>query len=214
MKETQLQTIAWGVSGIAVVLAVVAWGQGNSWELIGIDSYQLFPLFGLLAFSLMWSHYVAAALRMHLGLEKAVLRTYFEVTSLAVLVAILLHPGLLAWQLWRDGLGLPPGSELNYLGPTMRGSIIIAMIGLTVFLAYEFRRKYDQKSWWKYVQYASDVAILLILIHSLRLGSQLQSGWYQIVWYFYAATLLISLVYINAQKLKPTKKQPPTLVKS
>ncbi len=207
MKDRQLQAVAWGISGVAVVLAFVAWGQGNSWQLAGMSAYQLFPLFGLLAFSLMWGHYVAASLRLHFKLDKAVLKTYFEITSLAVLFAILLHPGLLAWQLWRDGLGLPPGSELSYVGSAMRGSVIIAMVSLVVFLAYEFRRKFDQKPWWKYVQYASDVAILLILIHSLRLGSQLQTGWFQIVWYFYGVTLLMALIYIYFQKYQQRRQQ-------
>jgi hypothetical protein len=198
MKARQLQVIAWGISSTAVVLAFIAWGQGNAWH---IDStYQLFPLFGLLAFSLMWSHYVMAALRMHFKLEKAVLKSYFEATSLAVLAAILLHPGLLTYQLWRDGLGLPPGSELNYVAPSLGIYVVIAMISLLVFLAYEFRRLFGQKPWWKYVQYASDVAILLILLHSLKLGSQLQAGWFPIVWYFYGVTLGIALVYIYYQK--------------
>ncbi len=206
MKAGHLQVVAWGMSIAAVVLAFVAWGQGNSWQFAGMSTYQLFPLFGLLAFSLMWGHYVAAALRLHFKLDKAVLKTYFEVTSLAVLGAILLHPGLLAWQLWRDGLGLPPGSELNYLGSDMSMYILIAMISLVVFLAYELRRKFDQKPWWKYVQYSSDAAILLILLHSLKLGSELQTGWFQIVWYFYAVTLVSALIYIYYQKLKPATK--------
>lgn len=205
--------VAWGVSVGAVVLAVLAWGQGNSWQLSGISTYQLFPLFGLLAFSLMWVHYVMAALRLHFGIEKAVLKSYFEVTSLAVLVAVLLHPALLAWQLWRDGLGLPPASELNYLGPNMKASIVIGMVSLTVFLAYELRRIFDQKSWWKFVQYASDLAILLIVLHSLKLGSQLRSGWYLTVWYFYALTLIVSLAYIYSKKLK-NHKPATDIVKS
>ncbi len=203
MKARDLQIVAWGMSVTAVVLAVAAWGQGNSWR---VDStYQLFPLFGLLAFSLMWSHYVAAALRLHFKLDRAVLKTYFEVTSLGVLAAILLHPGLLAYQLWRDGQGLPPGSELNYLGPKMMIYILIAMISLLVFLAYELRRIYGQKPWWKFVQYASDVAILLILLHSLKLGSQLQAGWLRTVWYFYGLTLGTALVYIYWNKYQQYK---------
>lgn len=209
MKPKHLQLVAWGVSLGAVTLAVFAWGMSYDWKISSLSTYELFPVFGLVAFSLMWGHYVAAAVRMHLGLDKSVLRTYFEVTSLAVLAAILLHPGLLAWQLWRDGLGLPPGSELNYAGPRMKTTILLGMIALVVFLAYEFRRAYDQKPWWKYVQYASDGAILLIVIHSLRLGTHLQTGWFKSVWYFYATTLAISIVYIYYRKTTN-----PPLVKS
>lgn len=213
MKPQQLQLIAWSASIAAVLLAIFAWGQSNDWELAGMSTYQLFPLFGLLAFSLMWSHYVAAALRLHFNLDKAVLKSYFEATSLAVLAAILLHPGLLAWQLWRDGLGLPPGSELNYAGPRMKFTVLLGMIALVLFLAYEFRRAFGQKPWWKFVQYASDGAILLIVIHSLRLGSQLQTGWYKTVWLFYAVSLVLSIAYIYYQKANINKTTPP-LVKS
>lgn len=213
MKPKQLQIMAWGVSLGAVLLAIFAWGMSYDWEISSLSTYQLFPLFGLLAFSLMWGHYVAAALRLHFGIDKAVLKQYFEVTSLAVLAAILLHPGLLAWQLWRDGLGLPPGSELNYVGESMKMTVLLGMIALVVFLAYEFRRVYDQKPWWKYVQYASDAAIMLIVIHSLRLGTHLQTGWFKSVWYFYAITLVISIAYIYYRKATNKTTNPP-LVKS
>lgn len=197
----------------AVVLAIFAWGASYDWKISELSTYELFPVFGLVAFSLMWSHYVAAALRLHFGLDKSVLSNYFEVTSLAVLAAILLHPGLLAWQLWRDGLGLPPGSELNYAGSRMKMTVLLGMIALVVFLAYEFRRAFDQKSWWKYVQYGSDAAILLIVIHSLKLGTHLQTGWFKTVWLFYAVSLLISIAYIYYRKATNKKTTPP-LVKS
>ncbi len=213
MKSKQLLTLAWGITTLSVILAIFAWGQGNSWEIIGISSYQLFPLFGLLAFSLMWGHYVMSALRIRFGIDKTVLKTYFETTSLAVLGAILLHPGLLAWQLWRDGLGLPPSSELNFVASSLKGAVILGMLSLTMFLVYEFRRLYQDKMWWKYVQLASDVAILLIVIHSLRLGSNLQAGWFKSVWFLYTITLLGSIIYIYSNKLKNSKKHKPTLVK-
>lgn len=205
MKARDLNFIAWGLSGGAVFLAILAWGQGNSWELVGISSYQLFPLFGLLAFSLMWGHYVVAALRIYYKIDKKHLKAYFEITSLAVLAAILLHPGLLAWQLWRDGLGLPPASEINFVGSDMKGAVIIGLISLVIFLAYELRRKFDQKPWWKYVQYSSDGAILLIVLHSLRLGSHLRLGWYLGIWYLYAISLVVALAYIYLDKIDAPK---------
>jgi hypothetical protein len=149
----------------------------------------------------MWSHYIVYVVRTRLGIDKAVLRGYIEGTGLAVLVLILAHPGLLAWQLWRDGLGLPPGSELNYL-PAMKGTILLGMIAFLVFLAYEFRRKYEDRTWWQYVGVATDIAMLMILIHSLRLGTQLQTGWLRIVWYFYGLTLIAALGYIYARKYR------------
>lgn len=202
MSTTQFQKIAWGLSIGVSVLAFVSWGQLYDWRLAQLSSYQYFPLFGLLAFSLMWSHYIVSALRQYLGLDRAVLRAYFDRTSLFVLFALLAHPGLLGWQLWRDGEGLPPASELNYAGESLKVAVILGMIAWMVFLSYEFRRKYSTQSWWKYVNYANDAAMVMIIIHSLRLGSHLQSGWFRAVWYFYAATFVGSLAYIYTKRLK------------
>ncbi len=200
MKTRYVQVAAWGISLTAAAIAVIAWGQGNLWQFGHLSTYQLFPLFGLLAFSLMWSHYIASVIRQIAKVDRSALHIYFEVTSFAVLVAILIHPGLLTWQLWRDGHGLPPGSELHYVGPALRIYIIFAMTALLLFLAYEFRRLFGNRSWWKYIQYATDAAMVLIFIHSLKLGSQLQTGWFRGVWYFYGITLAGSLAYIYYHK--------------
>lgn len=208
MKAKHLLWFAWGSSTLAVVLGVVAWGQSFTWDFSALNTYLLFPVLGLTAFGLMWSHYLTAALRQYFQIDKSVTKAYFEVTSAVVLGAILLHPGLLAYQLWRDTGELPLGSELNYLPNSKDFYVLIAMFSLLIFLAYELRRWYHEKSWWKYVQYASDVAIILIYIHGLNVGSQLQQGWFQIVWYVYGLTLAGALSYIYYQKLtaKPASK--------
>lgn len=200
MNARRLQIFAWSLTTLVSVLAIVAWGQGNSWQLASLTIYQIFPLLGLLAFSIMWSHYVAAVTRLHFKIDRAVLSRYFEATSLAVLGAILLHPSLLAWESWRSGFGLPPKSSLEYVAPDMRLYVVLGMTGLVIFLAYEFRRKFGDRSWWKYVASASDVAMILIFIHSIQLGSHLQTGWFRAIWYFYGLTLLGCLGYIYYQK--------------
>lgn len=194
MNNRQLRLIAWLTSTISVVLAVVAWGGDPRWNFGDLSTYRLFPLFGLIAFSLMWSHYMAATLRRLVRTEASVLAQYFEVTSLAVLAAILLHPGLLLWQLWRDGFGLPPGSIKAYTG-SLYGAALLGVIAWVLFMAYELRRELKTRSWWKYVQYASDFAMFLVLIHALRLGSNLQQGWFRGVWYFYGLSLSAALLY-------------------
>jgi hypothetical protein len=73
-------------------------------------------------------------------------------------------------------------------------------VSLLVFLAYECRRKFDHRPWWRFVGYATDIAILAIFYHGLRLGSQLQAGWLLGVWFFYGITLIISLAYIYYKK--------------
>src|SRR5580704_14325321 len=97
------QLAAWSTSLIVTALAVFAWGHSNAWHVFPFNTLQLFPVLGLVAFSLMWAHYVAAFMRRALGVERAVLQRYFDTTSWAVLILICLHPGLLIYQLFRDG---------------------------------------------------------------------------------------------------------------
>lgn len=188
-KEGKLKVFAWGLSAIVVMVAAYAWGSSYFWQFSGLSTYQIFPLLGLTAFSLMWAHYIAATVRQYFGLEKTVLKNYFEVTSAVVLTAIVLHPGLLAWQLWADGQGLPPGSELEYVIPSARWAILFGFTALGVFLLYEFRRKFETKKWWVLVQLASDVAMVMIFFHALKLGGALQLDWFRTIWYFYGLTL-------------------------
>jgi len=198
----QLQAVAWGLSAVVTVAAITVWVQHQLHHSSELSTYSLFPLFGLLAFSLMWSHYIASVMRQYFKVDRSALHTYFEVTSTIVLVALLLHPGLLIWQLWRDGLGLPPGSYLEYVGKSMQIFVIMGTISWFAFLSYELRRKFSKRSWWRFVGYASDIAMILIFIHALNLGHHLQEGWFKMLWYFYGATLLGALIYIHSQKRK------------
>jgi len=195
LTATQMQGVAWGVSAVAVAVGAVAWGNSYAWQLSQLSVYQIFPLLGLVAFGLMWAHYIASSFRQYFELEAGVLKDYFEITSAIVLTAIVLHPGLLAWQRWVDGEGLPPGSELSYVMPSARWAILFGFTSLAIFLSYEFRRWFATKGWWKLVQYASDVGMLLIFFHALKLGGALQAGWFQVVWYFYGLTLVCAIIY-------------------
>ncbi len=199
-----LVLFAWSLSVVVALLAVFAWAQ----ELghIGyISIYKLFPLIGLLAFSVMWSHYIVSVVRQHYKLDKSVTQQYFDTTSWFVLAVILLHPSLLIWQLWRDGFGLPPGSYERYVMPGLGWVTVLGTFSLFIFLTYEFRRRFSNRPWWRFVAYATDAAMLAILYHSLRLGGTLQAGWFHWIWLFYGVTLIASLIYIYSKKLSHKK---------
>jgi len=188
------QITAWSIGAAVCLVATIAWGRYYGLHLLPIDLYQIFPLLGLLAFSLMWSHYIAGAMRELLGLDKQILSRYFESTSLAVLVLICLHPGLLIYQRFRDGYGLPPRSYETYVAPGLGWVTLLGTASWLVFMAYEFRRVFGKRTWWHYVQEAGDAAMLAIFYHSLRLGQLLQQGWFRYVWWFYGLTLIAILV--------------------
>ena len=184
------------------VLALVVWQQSTG----GFTSYALFPLFGLLAFSLMWTHYAVGAVRRLAGVEKAPLKSYFALTGWAAIVFILLHPSLLIFQLWRDGAGLPPNSYLDYVGPPMKWAVMLGTLSFLLFLSFETKKWFSNKGWWPIIEYGNVVAMFAIIVHSLALGSNLQSGWFRWVWLFYAVSLALSLVYIYVKEDDHMKK--------
>ncbi len=193
----RLKVFAWALSMAAIFIAIIGWGQGIHWQVSKISAYKLFPLFGLTAFGVMWSHYIVSAARQYVGIDKKEISTYFEITSWIVLIAIIMHPGLLELQLWRDGFGLPPGSVVNnYVAQSLKWAAWLGMISLLIFLAYELRRWFSDKGWWRAIEIATDIAMVAIFVHALNLGTGLQRGWLRSVWIFYGITLLGALGYI------------------
>lgn len=200
MKRASLLYTPWLLAVIVSALAIGTWGHSFGWRLGAINSYQFFPVLGLVAFSLMWTHYVIGALKNNL-FEGIDLAKYFRYTGYIVLIAILLHPGILIYQRFRDGYGLPPHSYESYVAPGMGWITMLGTVSLLAFLAFELHRFYARKPWWKYILIASDVAMVAIFYHSLRLGSQLQGGWFRIVWWFYGLSLIGLLIRKYALKL-------------
>jgi hypothetical protein len=199
-RSIGLQICAWTLSLVVAVLAVMAWGSSYNWH-VSWNAYIIFPLLGLLAYSLMWAHYVCGAVRQLMGLPFATLKTYYQWTGYTVLALICLHPGLLIYQRFRDGYGLPPLSYERYVARGLGWITLLGTASLLIFLAFEFRRVYGRRTWWHYVTEAGDVAMLAIFYHGLKLGSQLQmSSWFRTVWWFYGLTLIAVLIYSYWQK--------------
>jgi hypothetical protein len=194
-QTRNLHMYAWLLTAVVLGLAFIAWGQGFSWQFAHLSTYQIFPIFGLVAFSTLWAQYIVRAVKEPLDLHSAALNKYFHLTSWLVVVAILLHPGLLSWQLMRDGLGSPPGSYFTYVGPMLHIAVIIGMTVLLIFLAFELRYFFEKYSWWRFVSYLQDAAMVAIFVHALRLGTQTHFGWFQRLWWFYGVTLILALGY-------------------
>lgn len=179
------------------------------WNFAAANAYIFFPAFGLLAYSILWSQYMVAGLQ-RAGLMRHIeLGSYFRYTGYAVLVALVLHPGILVYQLFRDGYGLPPSSYEHFVAPGLAWVTLVGTVSLFVLLAFELHRWFGKTAWWKYVIAAGDVAMLAIFYHSLRLGIQLQSGWFRYMWWFYGLTLMVVLAQKYALILlrRPNAKQ-------
>lgn len=201
MLKRYLVPIAWLLALAVAVLAVVAWRQALPLPADQLTVYSIFPVFGLLAFSLMWTHYIVGALRLYTGVDRSKLDTYYDVTAATVLASLLLHPGLLTWQTWRDQLGLP----LSYVAPDLRLYVIIGAIAWLVFLAFEFKRVYGERSWWHFIDRANELAMVGIFVHGYFLGKALLPSWFVSLWLLYAITFAIAVGYDAYKRHQKTK---------
>lgn len=196
MLATRLNAFMWLLSTVVVFIAFLVW-----WPDDEITAYTLFPIFGLIAFSLMWTHYIGGALRRYLGLNKTVLRRQFLITSYIVLFCILVHPALLDIQLYRDGLGLPIESlPAVYSKASEQVAILAGATALLCFLFYELHRFLSEKTWWKYVEWANVAAMGLILWHGFVLGGAFNTDWFQVLWLFYTLSFIASVIYSEYHK--------------
>ncbi len=186
--------IEWTCAAIVLATVFVAWIQSRNIFERGVDEFSLFPLLGLMAFVLMWSHYIFGAVRRGMGVAKDQAGIYWPASSALVLVLIILHPLLLNYRLIADGLGLPPGSyELAYGNKAV--FLVLGTACLLVFLMFELRRWFRDAAWWKYVEYAQVVAMIGIFIHSLELGRELTLPWFLTLWWIYGLLLVGAWVY-------------------
>ena len=200
-SEAQFRVALWCTGFLVVVLAVYVWYSSRVAGATTLTGYSFFPVLGLSAFSLMWTHYVGGALRDYLGLEKAAFRQYFRVTSWFVLILILLHPGIFWFLLFRDGFGLPPVSYWTvYTDTTARIALLLGTLSLGAFLAFELHRTFSTARWWRYVEYANIAAMFAIFYHALTLGGELNVPWFRTVWYVYGLTLALAISYSYRHK--------------
>ncbi|MDL2363014.1 MAG: hypothetical protein QFB86_01370 [Patescibacteria group bacterium] len=205
-KSRNFLVAAWLLSATTVAISIAAWTKNYGGHFFPIMNYQLFPLLGLMAFGLMWAHYMVGTFSNIFEVPGRTFKRYFQYTGYAVLALICLHPGLLIFQRFRDGYGLPPQSYESYVAPGLGWVTLLGTVSFLIFIAYEFRRVFSQKSWWYLIPAAGDFAMLAILYHGLRLGGELRmEGWFRVVWLFYAASLVAVLA--RSYLLKYQKRQ-------
>lgn len=208
MNQRNFITVTWTLFVAVVLIGFVAWGQGIGWNFNGFNSYQLFPLLGILAWLIMWTHYVIGSIRIkNPELQKAAL--YSKVSSYIVLASLILHPGILAFEQFVNGQGLPPASYTAYAGQSMRLAVFLGMIGVTLFLAYEVLERFKknstlQKYWWV-VSLSQSFAMTLIFVHALRLGGSLGQEWFRIIWIVMGVALLPCFYIIHTSDFQSFK---------
>ncbi len=187
-----LNEIEWTLGVFAVVIPVIAWLNRNSFS--DLTLYSAFPPLGIIAFGLMWTHFIMGALRRYSGSDAKQHPVYMNISMGIVLALIILHPGLLWIALYLDGYGLPPQSQLEAYS-TQIVFVSLGTLGLMIFLSYELKRFFGARSWWKYIEWLQILGMAAIFIHAIGLGSELKLDWFMAVWVFYGVTLAVSVAY-------------------
>jgi hypothetical protein len=208
MTQKKYNITVWTLCIFAIILPITVWGQGINWGLTSITLYQWFSLFGILAWMVMWTHYVNGAIRLkYPDLSKP--KYYSSFTGYLVLGSLLFHPGLLAYAQFINDQGLPPKSFYDYVGSSLTLAVILGSIALMIFLSFEiFDRLQDKmyiKKWWIYISLSQSLAMTLIFVHGLRLGSNFNSEWFLLIWWICGLILIPCFYIIHLNDLN-TKK--------
>ncbi len=206
---SRLQTAEWALGGVTLATALGVWWQVRQPLESSLTLYEVFPLLGLIAFGLMWTHVVMGAIRRYHRLSERS-TAYRDVSMTIVLACIIAHPALVWLALARDGFGLPPLSQYAAFGGTamLNAALFAGVVALTIFLAYELKRWFGERSWWPWIEWLQVPAMLLIIYHGLTLGGELAVSWYQAIWWLYAITLVAAGMYtiydVNKQRGEAT----------
>ena len=160
-----------------------------SWNLSNIV-LNVFPLFGLLAFTLLWLHAMSGVLepwlRKYINFDQ-----FVHSTATIILFSIILHPLLLLINLRFNISNL-----FLYYGFT---SIWLGIISWLLLITYDIGKSLQKYPFfvknWQNILTISTIGFILIFFHSLALGSDLQSGPLRIIWIFYGCTAILATIY-------------------
>lgn len=164
---------------------------GNiSWFFSLTVIFNLFPLFGLAAFTLLWLHAISGAfepwLRKYIDFDQ-----FVWITSILIFICIILHPLIL---LINVGFNFSPIFLYGKL------SIWLAIIGWLLLIVYDIGKLLKKKYRffarnWNKILLISNIGFLLTFFHSLGIGDDLQSGPLRIIWIFYGITAIIAIIW-------------------
>lgn len=193
MQQKTYSWLAWLLLALAITVPFIEWGSSLGWSFEALTLYSVFPLLGLWAWSVMWTHYAYGAVLIADGKAKKD-KLYKKISGWFVLAALLMHPGLLALARFQSQDILPPESYYSYVGQGLAIYITFGFIAINAFLVFEIlerlRHKQIVQRYWKWVSLSQVVAMTLIFVHGLAIGQHLQSGWFQFYWIVLGAILI------------------------
>ena len=164
--------------------------SGRYWTLGPELLSNIFPLLGILAFTLLWLHSIS-------GVFESWLRKYFDfdqfiyTTSTLIFISFVLHPFLLLIYSDFSFTRVFSYADMRYLWLGVIGFLLLITYDIGKFLK---NHNFFVRNWDK-ILVISTIGFLLTFFHSLVIGSDLQSGTLRIVWIFYGITAILSTIY-------------------
>jgi hypothetical protein len=175
-------------SWVVVVYPLLMAVQNRVWAWDETLLANIFPLFGLAAYSILWLHVVGPAVESWID-RYVNFRRFLDQTSPFILVFMLLHPLIVLYLVKFD---------LNFLrtgGPYIQ----LGLVGLVLLLTFDIgellRRKNFVEKHWEKVLLASTIGFILIFFHSINIGHDLQGGTLRVLWIFFGTTSILAAIY-------------------
>lgn len=172
---------------LAVGYPLYVWAKSVVFRTDPIFLFDLFPAFGIIAFTIMWLHVVGSPFRAWLD-TMFDFQKFVNASSAVVLVSLFAHPLILYIALYLQG----GGSPYDYAPRHAKYLITFAIVAWFIFIGYDLAKKFKDSPMlsknWKAVKLVSTLALFLVLFHSLGLGRDLQADPLRTVWIFYGIT--------------------------
>lgn len=196
---------------ITVTLApFIAWAQARSWQFNTLTALSLFPLLGLWAWSIMWTHYAYGTLILCNPSRFKKSQAYSRVSRYAVLALILFHPNLLVWNQWNIRGILPPESIYGYVDSSLKVFVFFGTLSFLTFLSFEIFERLRNKAWvqrqWRWISLSQMVAMVLIFFHALAIGQTTNTTWFEYYWVLLGCLLIPCFGVIGRADWQTTKK--------
>jgi len=165
----------------------VRWSD-TTWAFDSTFLPNLFPFFGLLAFSLLWLHAISGVFEPWLR-EQINFDRFVRVTSIIILVSIILHPLLLLIMMGSAFTQIIYGGKFVWFG----------IIGWLLLITYDIGKLLNKRDFfvrhWQKILVISTIGFLLTFFHSLNLGHDLATDPLRSLWIFYGITAIIATIY-------------------
>ena len=173
---------------------------------------RLFPLFGLLAFTMVWYQVLLGSNGWWLYRRAPVLLRFHRTHGIIAFSFAVLHPVLLI-----AAVGLTAFLQKSFVPAELRiyatiGTIQLVLLTIAVLVALVRRMPWLRRHWKKF-HILNYVVFILIWIHSWFLGTDVQTTWLRFLWVFFALAVFVSTVF-RVTHLFRSKHQQPVLPSS